>query len=306
MRQSLTLLLTALLLWGCGKSYEEKKRITRKQLREIMRKDSAALKVAVIPTLDCLPIFVAAERHFFDTLGVDVHLKHFTAQLDCDTAIANRRVEMTVSDLVRTERLIGRGTPLEYLSATNAYWQLISNRNQRIRQLKQLDDKMVAMTRLSATDLLADAAVDSAKLKPERVFKVQFNDVHIRLRMLQNNEMDAMLLTEPQASIARHDKHTVLLDTRKMDLHLGVIAYRTKAMEDKNRQKQLKAFIKAYNQACDSLNKKGTLHYLAQLRRYYMTEPMQADSLLDRIKFNHIAKPRQQDIDRARAWLKKQ
>ena len=305
MRQSLILLLSVLLLWGCGQSYEEKKRITRKQQRELMRKDSAALKVAVLPTLDCLPIFLAAERHFFDTLGVDVHLKHYTAQLDCDTAIANGRVEMTVSDLVRTERLIEQGTPLEYLTATNAYWQLISNRNQRIRQLKQLDDKMVAMTRLSATDLLADLAVDSAKLKPERVFKVQFNDVHIRLRMLQNNEMDAMLLTEPQASVARHDKHTVLLDSRNIDLNLGVIAYRPKVMEDKNRQKQLKAFTKAYNQACDSLNKKGTMHYLSLLRRYYLLAPEQTDTLLDRIQFNHITKPRQQDIDRARAWLKK-
>ena len=59
---------------------------------------------------------------------------------------------------------------------------------------------MLAMTRYSATDLLADYAVDSAKLKSEQVFKIQVNDVNIRLKMLLNNEIDAVLLTEPQAT----------------------------------------------------------------------------------------------------------
>lgn len=306
MRQSLMILLSALLMLGCGQSYEEQKQTRRQQLRQHLRSDSAALKVAVVPTIDCLPVLVASERHFFDSLGVDVRIRRFNEQMDGDTAIANRRVEMVVSDLVRMERLAQKGMPVEYLTATNAHWQLFTNRNQRIRELKQLDDKMVAMTRYSATDLLADLAVDSAKLKAERVFKVQFNDVHIRLRMLQNNEMDAMLLPEPQATIARLGKHRMLLDTRRMDLCLGVVAYNPKVMADKTRQKQLKAFEKAYNRACDSINAKGTRHYLSLLRSYYRIEPQQVDSLLDKVRFQHITKPREKDIDRARAWLKKQ
>ena len=65
-----------------------------------------------------------------------------------------------------------------------------------------MDDKMVAMTRYSVTDLLSDMVVDSAKLKPERVFRIQINDVNVRLKMLENNEMDALLMTEPYATQA--------------------------------------------------------------------------------------------------------
>ena len=89
--------------------------------------------------------------------------------------------------------------------------------------MKHLDDKMLAMTRYSVTDLLGDLAVDSAKLKSERVFRIQINDVHVRLKMLENNEMDAMLLTEPQAAQARWLKHKVILDTRKLDMQMGTI-----------------------------------------------------------------------------------
>ena len=195
-----------------------------------MRKDSAALKVAVLPTLDCLPLFVAEHYQLFDTIHGGVRLKRFMAQMDCDTAMERGRVEGLVSDLVRAKLMERQGLKLRYVTVTNAYWQLVTNRNARIRQLKQLDDKMVAMTRFSATDLLTDRVVDSVKLDKDRVFKVQINDVNVRLLMLQNNEMDALWLTEPQATAARMMKHGVVYDTRKEDLQLGVMVFREKEM----------------------------------------------------------------------------
>ena len=269
-----------------------------------MREDSAALKVAVLPTMDCLPLYVAKERGFFKAQGVDVRLKRFTAQMDCDTAIERGRVEGVVSDLVRTERMQKNGTPLRYVAATNAYWQLVTRRNARIRELNQLDDKMVGMTRYSATDLLTDAAVDSAKLKTERVFRIQINDVNIRLRMLVGNELDAMLLTEPQAVQARLQKHRVIQDSRSLDLQLGVLAFSEKALENSKRQKQLEAFLKGYNQACDSLTHYGLKYYSDVAEKYYDVKGAALDSLSKSMTYVHAAAPRQQDVERAKQWLK--
>ena len=41
------------LIVGCGQSYEETKRLNQAQRLKLFREDSAALKVAVMPTLDC-------------------------------------------------------------------------------------------------------------------------------------------------------------------------------------------------------------------------------------------------------------
>ena len=233
---------------GCGQSYEETKRITRAQRLKMLKEDSAALKVAVLPTLDCLPIYLAKDHQLFDTV-VDIRLKKFTAQMDIDTALTNSRVQLGVTDLVRAERMKKEGADLEYLAMTNAYWQLITNRVARITDLKHLDDKMLAMTRYSVTDMLGELAVDSAKLKPEQVFRIQINDVNVRLKMLENNEMDALLMTEPQAAQARLLKHKVLLDSRKMDLQMGAIVMQGKGMDDKNRKRQMEVFIKGYQAA---------------------------------------------------------
>ena len=300
MKKIACILATVCLLAGCGQSYEEKQRLTRQQRLQMQREDSAALKVAVMPTMDCLPLYVAQERGFFKAQGIDVRLKRFTAQMDCDTAIARGRVEGLVSDLVRTERLQS-GTPLRYVASTNAYWQLITRRSARIRELKELDDKMVAMTRYSVTDLLTTIAVDSAKLKTERVFRIQINDVNIRLSMLMGNELDAMFLTEPQAVQARLQKNRVLMDTRSMDVKPGVLAFSEKALKNKQREQQLTKFVKAYSQACDSLARHGVKGYRDVAEKYYNVKGAALDSLAKSLKYEPMATPREKDVE----WAKK-
>ncbi|MBQ8949078.1 MAG: ABC transporter substrate-binding protein [Prevotella sp.] len=303
------------LLAGCGQSYEETKRLKQERQQKALREDSAALKVAVLPTLDCLPLYVAKERQMFDS-AVDIRLKRFTAQMDCDTALLRGRVEVAVSDLVRMEKWKAesgkrkveggkRNVMPHYLTATNAYWLLIGNRNQRITDMKHLDDRMLAMTRYSVTDLLGDLAVDSAKLKTERVFRIQVNDVDVRLDMLENNVMDALLLTEPQLTQALLGKHHLLLDTRKLDMWMGVLAEDSVTMSHPNRQQQRKVLIEGYNKACDSLNHYGVKHYANVVRKYYHLSEQALRQLPDTLRYHHVQAPREKDVARAKQWLSK-
>ena len=305
MKKVISLIILSALLLGCSTD-ESRQRLSRAQRLQQMRADSAALKVAVMPTIDCLPLFVARESGLFDTLKVDVRLRYFHAQMDCDTALAGSSVEMGVTDLVRAERLRRQGVSLDYLFATNPRWQLIANRLARIRQLKQLDDKMVAMARLSATDLLSDKAVDSAGLKSERVFKVQMNDVNLRLNMLLNNEMDALWLPEPQATIARLQRHKVLMDATRMDWLMGAFAVRTDRTADSARQQQIERLLMAYDRACDSINRHGAAHYAKLMENRWKLKVNTLARLPKEIRFERRCAPREQDLQRARQWLDRQ
>ena len=304
MKKLVYLSIILVLAAACGQSYEETKRILRLERQRQQKADSAALKIAVMPTLDCLPLLVARQYHLFDSLGADVRLQYFSSQIDCDTALMNNRVEGAVSDIVRVERMKNRGKDLFYSTSTDSYWLLLSNRNSRIKELKQLDDKMMAMTRYSVTDMIGDYAVDSAKLDHERVYRIQINDVRVRLQMLQNNEMDALCLTEPQVTEALSGKHKVLLDTRKLDWRMGVFAFRNIISNDSSRKKQYDVFVKAYNMACDSINKYGISKYRDYIAKHCHVKVATIDSVKN-YKFSHVTEPRQQDIERARKWLSK-
>ncbi len=297
----LFIILTGILFTSCGRSTEEQQRITKAERQRLHREDSLALKIAVMPTLDCLPLYLAKEKHYFDTLGVDVRLKRFNAQMDCDTALAGESVEGSVTDLIRALRLQQKGMSLNFITSTNAYWILVANHKARLKKIDQLGDKMIAMTRYSATDFLSDKALYGVKTSAQ-VFKIQVNDVNIRLSMLLNNEMDALWLTEPQATIAMVEGHRKLYDSRDSGTSLGVIAFNRGKTSDSRRQQQMKAFITAYNRACDSISNQGLLHYTDILSKYYGLTAKQIQSL-PHIKFSHTTTPRTVDITKAKEWL---
>lgn len=298
------ILLAILTAISCGTSDDEQRRQRQATRQQEQRADSAALKIAVMPTLDCLPLFVADSHGMFEREGLDVRLRHYQAQMDADTAMQRGHVEAMVTDLVRAERMQRQGLALHYATATELSWQLVTTASARIKRLEQLDDKMIAMTRYSATALLADHAVDSAKLSAERVFKIQVNDVGVRLNMLENSILDALLLPEPQATQARLLNSAVLMDTRRMDQHYGVIAFSEKAMKSTDRQQQLKTFLKVYDMACDSINEQGFGAFADLIMEQCGVKAQTVDSLPADLHFHHAATPRQADIDKAKKWLR--
>ena len=230
--------------------------------------NDSTLRIAVMPTLDCLPLYVADATGMFGEEHINVRLMKYTAQMDCDTAILRGRVQGVFTDLVRAQRLRQKGVNLHEVGATNLHWQLISNRNARLKDVRQLGDKMVGMTRFSATDFLTADLIDRSKPKNE-VFRIQVNNVFIRLKMLVGYEIDAAFMPEPQATVARMGKNNVLADTKAKDIRLGVAVFSMAGKDQKKVCQALPAFVKAYDRACDSLNIRGIQHYADLLKAHF-------------------------------------
>ena len=289
--------LTLLLVLSCTSSKEEQHRLTKKERAELKRQDSLALKVAVMPTLDCLPIFVAKDRHFYEQFNVDVRLRRYNSQMDCDTSLIGGSVEGGITDLIRIKQIEKQKVGLDIATSTISNWQLIANRTARVKQLKQLSDKMVAMSRYSATDFLTDYAFKNVKTT-DPVFRIQINDVYLRMRMLNNNEMDAAWLPEPQATVARMAKHPVLMESKKENISLGVIVFRKKSINNSYRKNQVNKFILAYNMACDSINKYGLEHYSSIISKYCFVDEIIVSSI-PKTTFSHAQTPMEKDIELA-------
>lgn len=267
--------------------------------------DSASLRIAVTPTMDCLPLMVAEEEHLFEQQGVQVSLYPYSSQMDCDTALVSGWVHGMVSDLVRTERLKRQGVPLTYITATDQYWQLLSHKAIHLRRLSQLKDKMVGVTRFSATAMLLDELVDSASLSEELVFPLQVNDVNLRLNMLKDRILNIVFLPEPQASVARSMGAQIHYDTRWNDVRLGVIAVNSSAMADTLLHRQIQGLLKAYDAACSRIDSVGVSSYHTLLKVRCGVDEKPLDSIASAMTYSGTAKPRQKDIDKAVRWLDK-
>ena len=292
------LILAVLTLVSCGKSDKELQ--AERQAQKVAEREAyqKAYKIAVMPTMDCLPAYLLKDSLLYDTAKVDIRLCRFNAQMDCDTAMIGGSVQAAFSDLVRTERLKHRNKVLmHYLTDTNLNWQLIADKDSKLKQLSDLSDKIVAMTRFSGTDLLTDMVVKKAKPKYQ-VFRVQVNDVLVRLAMLQNHEIDAYWFAEPQITKALSADNNSLFNSEDAGVHLGVVAI----MDKVRRQDEEAAFAAAYDKAVEQINKNGVKYYSALIQKYMKVDESVVRALPD-IKYTKIGPPRKADLLMARNFL---
>lgn len=292
------LILAVLTLVSCGKSDKELQ--AERQAQKLAEREAyqKAYKIAVMPTMDCLPAYLLKDSLLYDTAKVDIRLCWFNAQMDCDTAMIGGSVQAAFSDLVRTERLKHRNKVLmHYLTDTNLNRQLIADKDSKLKQLSDLSDKIVAMTRFSGTDLLTDMAVKKAKPKYQ-VFRVQVNDVLVRLAMLQNHEIDAYWFAEPQITKALSADNNSLFNSEDAGVHLGVVAI----MDKVRRQDEEAAFAAAYDKAVEQINKNGVKYYSALIQKYMKVDESVVRALPD-IKYTKIGPPRKADLLMARNFL---
>ena len=292
------LLLVALMVVSCGKSDKELQAERQAKMQAEREAYQKAYKIAVMPTMDCLPAYLLKDSLLYDTAKVDIRLCRFNAQMDCDTAMIGGSVQAAFTDLVRAERLKHRSKVLmHYLTDTNLNWQLIADKESKLKKLSDLSDKIVAMTRYSGTDLLTDMVVKKAKPKYQ-VFRVQVNDVLVRLAMLQNHEIDAYWFAEPQITKALAGDNNALFNSQDAGVHLGVVA----VMDKVRRQEEEAAFASAYDKAVELINKNGVKYYSALIQKYMKVDEAVVCSLPD-IKYTKIGPPRKVDLLMARNYL---
>lgn len=250
------------LVFSCSDE-EAVARLSKAEKEALRRADSAALKIGVLPTEDCLPIVVAKELRLFDTLGVSVHLRHYGAMSECRIALRDSLVQGAVIDSLLMSQMKALGTSLYEGMKTDMRWQFLTSRKARVSRMEQMADKNVAADSHGESHRLAEAAVDSLVKKGQLVFIIQVEDLKIRTKMLNTGNVDAALLPEPFATKARNQGANVIKSVKSSPV--GVLALRTESMKPKERKEQFRLFLKAVDAANDSIKKYGKAHYMKLL-----------------------------------------
>lgn len=301
MKKLLSLLLLPLVcITGCDNLRNNKILSPQEQAR----KDSLALKVALMPTLDCLPFYYAETMGFYDELGLDIRLHTYMAQMDVDTAFSRQHVEICYTDLIRAVLLHEQGDSLYVIMKANGGHRLVTARNKRIRTPKQLKERMVAVARHSVTDFYSDAVMDSAGLEQTAIYRPQVNDIRLRGDMLRNGTMDAAFLPEPYATQAVAEGNRCIFGQAIANKpQLMALIMNANAHGDKNRKRQTELLLEGYNRAADELNRGGQPDSLRLIwTRIYRLSAQAADSL--RLPHFPKAAPQQhENIQAAVRWL---
>lgn len=242
----------------------------------VNEEDSTAIKLGVLPTMECLPFYYADSIGLFDSLGVNVHLVTFDAAMDADTAYVNGNIDGIVTDLVKACIWHGQGDTAKVAMVGELRMWLITAPKARLLKAESLREKIIGITRHSAVDYFADKILESVKLQSIDLNKPQINNIRLRGLMVDQDQMDGAILPEPYASeaVARGAKR--LNGTEEMKVaNLMCVLFNDSIYQA--RKREIENIRSVYDQAVAALNAdtlSNMLEYIPKEHRTAMPDTL--------------------------------
>ena len=218
-----------------------------------MDTDSTALKLGVLPTMECLPFYYADSIGIFDSLGIDVKLVTFEAAMDADTAFVNGCIDGIVTDLVKECIWRGNGDTAHVAMVGDLRLWLVTAPKARLLKAESIKEKIIGITRHSSVDYFADKILESVKLQSTELNKPQINNLRLRGLMVDQDQYDGAILPEPYASeaVARGAKRLTGTEDLKLTNLLCVLFNDSVSQVRKD---EIQKIRKAYDMAVLALN----------------------------------------------------
>ncbi len=271
------MLLAALYLCACTSVGD-----SREQMKEDasdVRISSDTLRVALLPTVDCLPFFYAKQAGIYDTLGLPLKIVLYDSNLDGDTALLNGSVDGGMTDYVRLGFLRDKGLLVSAIMSGDSRWAIVGSGSLRMKKVENLKGRTVVGERFSLADFLINDALVKGRVAQEDILSPQINSLYLRTLMLNNNQIDAALLPEPFIAQAKENGHRVLYDVAPALSRLTCLAFSDSVLSDSLRGEQVGKLVKGYRIASEIINKRGVKSCKKTLVNNYRLPANVADSV---------------------------
>ena len=221
--------------------------------KAVSNDDSTAIKLGVLPTIECLPFYYANSLGLFDSLGINVQLTTFAAAMDADTAFVNGYMNGIVSDLVKACVWNENGDSVHVAMCGDLKMWLVTAQSARLARAESMKEKIIGITRHSALDFFTDKILESVKFNSIDINKPQINNIRLRTQMVDQNQYDGAILPEPYASEAVARGARRLNSTEEMKLE-GMMCVLFSDSVYKARKNEIDKIARVYDMAVEALN----------------------------------------------------
>lgn len=221
--------------------------------KAVSNDDSTAIKLGVLPTIECLPFYYADSLGLFDSLGINVQLTTFAAAMDADTAFVNGYMNGIVSDLVKACVWNENGDSVHVAMCGDLRMWLVTAQSARLARAESMKEKIIGITRHSALDFFTDKILESVKFNSIDINKPQINNIRLRTQMVDQNQYDGAILPEPYASEAVARGARRLNSTEEMKLE-GMMCVLFSDSVYKARKNEIDKIARVYDMAVEALN----------------------------------------------------
>ena len=237
--------LLSILLTACGAAGPATKIIT--------------LKIAVIPVIDTLPMFVAQSEGLFEKNNIKVELVPVASAPERDQVIQAGQVDGTLNETLAVMLFNKQKVQLQAvrygLMATenSGHFFILTSGKSGITEVDGLKGVEIGISQGTIIDYVTTRLLESRGFAPDDIKTIAVPRIPDRMSLLASGELKAAVMPDPLAALAVQQGARIILDdTSNPKLGASVISFRKEIIEAY--PEAVKAFLKAIETAVELIN----------------------------------------------------
>lgn len=211
-----------------------------------------ALKIGFVPSAEALPYLVAQEIGVYDSLRLQVRFVPMADTDERDTTFIRHATDGILLSLAESCRMQRKQVDIVPAFTVSSGFYLIASNDSLFTKLRQLKEKTVGLQLYAGEHRFIDKVLQRIQLSTEDVNLVNIGNERTRLQMLTGGQLDAAVLSDPQAVRALGDSCRLLASSADYAGDYAVVAFSDSILGQ--RQEEIKRLVIGYDKAVDYMN----------------------------------------------------
>lgn len=217
------------------------------------------LKVAVLPVIDALPMYVAQQEGLFDKNKVSVEFVPVASAPERDQLIAAGQADGMINEALSTALFNKDEVRVQIVryaraaTADTALFSILASGKSQIDSPEMLKGVEIGISEGTVIDYLTDRLLQAEGFAPGEIKTIAVPRIPDRLNLLGSGELQAATLPEPAVSLAlQQGARLIVDDTLRPEYSFSTITFR-KAVLDQSPE-AVRGFLKAIEEATALIN----------------------------------------------------
>ncbi len=222
-----------------------------------------SLKIAVLPFIDALPVYVAEQQGLFTKANLQVELVPVGAAPQRDQLIAAGQADGTINEILSAFFFNKDQTQVQVVrydlapTAKAGHFFILASAKSGITRPEQLKGVEIGVSQSTIIEYVTERVLQAQGFKPEEIKTIAVPNMSDRMTLLASGQLKAAVLPDPLAALAiQQGAVSVLDDAAYPHYGFSVITFR-KAVIDQHPE-AIRAFLAAVEQAVAQINANPT------------------------------------------------
>jgi NitT/TauT family transport system substrate-binding protein len=235
------------------------------------------ISFGVLPVIQALPLFVAADRGFFSEEGIEVELISFKSGLEKDAAMATGHTQGYFGDMLTSIILGANQVPMRMVATVynttgdQRMFAVLAAPGTGKPNLAELAQKGIAGSSNTVIEYITTKLLD--RTSPGTTLKmIETKDILARIPMLLGGKVPGAVLPEPLVTLVEGRGATVVADDRGLGITPTTLLFTRDFIEQ--RPNDVRAFLRATTRASAFINSDPESARLMMIKYTRVPEPL--------------------------------